>query len=264
MKRKLGIISDCITGENPVSTLDKIKEAGFDCFFTGYTDSETVKALKEKADVLGLEFQFIHAPFRGINSMWLEGDGYKEIYDGMIQAIDSASEFGVPIVICHVSSGWECPEINDLGLSRYDALVEYAKEHNVIIAFENLRKIGNIAYFCDRYENNDNVRFCYDCGHEHGYTKSVQFMDIFCHRAICTHIHDNLGRGWDKIGDPDLHLLPFDGNLDYEKMMRKLDEYDYSGSLMLEVNNGNPKYNVLSTEEFLATCYERIKKISEM
>ena len=64
------------------------------------------------------------------------------------------------------------------------------------------------------------------------------------------------------MGDPDMHVLPFDGNIDYEKMMRKLDEYDYKGSLMLEVFSG--PYPNLSPDEFIKTAFERIKKISLM
>jgi sugar phosphate isomerase/epimerase len=47
-------------------------------------------------------------------------------------------------------------------------------------------------------------------------------------------------------------------------MMRKLDEYGYGGSLMLEVFQNTDEYKRMSHEQFLATCYERIKKISQM
>ena len=87
-------------------------------------------------------------------------------------------------------------------------------------------------------------------------------MDIFRQKLVATHIHDNHGRGDDQIGDPDTHLLPFDGNMDYERMMRKLDEYNFEGALILEVNNSH--HQDMSHEEFLTTCYDRIKKISEM
>lgn len=263
MKRKLGIITDCIAEMNPLDTLDLIKSTGFDSFFTGKIDIDTVRALKKKGDALGLDFEFIHAPFKNINSMWLEGDEYLEIYNKMTTTIDSASACGVPTVIAHLSSGWVAPEINDLGLKRYDSLVEYAQKKNVIIAFENLRKVGNIAYFVDRYKNVANVKFCYDNGHEHCYTKYVSMIDIFRYDIIATHIHDNMGRGREEVGDPDTHLLPFDGNFDYEKMIRKLDEYEYSGSLMLEVFN-HSEYKSMDPKDFISTCYDRIKKISEM
>ena len=90
-------------------------------------------------------------------------------------------------------------------------------------------------------------------------------MDVFTTRVCCTHIHDNHSRPFDdKVNDHDEHLLPFDGTYNYEKMMRKLDEYNYTGSLMLEVTQKNADYKKMSAEEFLATCYERIQKISKM
>ena len=47
--------------------------------------------------------------------------------------------------------------------------------------------------------------------------------------------------------------------------MHKLDEYGYAGSLMLEVfNKRAPEYETMSAEEFLATSYDRLKRISEM
>jgi sugar phosphate isomerase/epimerase len=56
--------------------------------------------------------------------------------------------------------------------------------------------------------------------------------------------------------------MPFEGNLDYQKVIKKLDEYNYTGSLILEVFNG--KYPDMTAEDFLAWAYERLKRISDM
>ena len=265
MNRKLGIMANCLRGISAVDALEKIKAAGFETFFTGNYKDADVAAIKKRADELGLEYEFIHAPFRNINQMWMPGMGYLEVFDYMKESIDSAAKYGIKYVITHVSSGWNAPQVNDLGLSRYDELVIYAREKGVTLAFENLRLLGNLACLVDRYEKLDHVRFCFDCGHEHCYTKTVSMMDVFTTRVCCTHIHDNMGRPLeDKTNDFDVHLLPFDGTYDYEKMMRKLDEYGYAGSLMLEVSQNRADYAKMSPEEFLATCYERIKKISEL
>ena len=267
MKRKLGINTDCVRGLlDEVAALELAHKIGFEAFTTGSIKLADVKALKEKADSLGMEFPFLHSPFGGINNMWLEGDAYRTVYDGIIESIDSASACGVPAVILHVSSGWQAPNVNDLGLSRYDALVEYAAEKGVTIAFENLRMLGNLACLVDRYEKKDNVRFCYDCGHEHCYTKTVSWIDIFTNKIVATHIHDNMSRAFDdKVTDGDTHWLPFDGTFNYHEMMRKLDFYGYSGALVLEVFRGSREdYMKLSAEEFMTTCYDRIKRISIM
>jgi sugar phosphate isomerase/epimerase len=178
------------------------------------------------------------------------------------ESIDTAAACNIPSVITHLSSGWRSPEVNDLGLSRFDALVEYAAEKGVNLAFENLRKIGNLAYIADRYEKISNVGFCYDFGHRHCYTPTIEWADVFRDRMITTHIHDNLGIKEKYEEGTDLHLLPFDGNIDYAKIMRKLNEYNYRGALVLEVGGG--QYPELSPMEFAKTAFERVKRISDM
>lgn len=263
MERKLGIVCDCIIDEPSIITLDRMKDVGFETFFTGLIDIESVSALKNKADKLNLEFEFIHAPFKGINYMWTPGLDYLPIFNGMKESIDSAAECGVKTVITHVSSGWNAPQVCDIGLARYDTLVEYAMRKNVNLAFENLRKLGNLACLMDRYDNIENVTFCYDCGHEHCYTALVPFLDFYGKKLSCTHIHDNHGRDWNNPNaDGDEHLLPFEGTVDYKLMMDKLNKVGYTGSLMLEVFNTN--YSSMSPDEFLRDCYARIKKISKL
>ncbi len=264
MKRKLGINCNCIENLDTLTTLEKIKNAGFDSFFSNeYSPSRALK-LRRRADELGLDYEFIHAPFKGVNSMWLEGDEHLKILSGMKESIDAASDAGVPAVIIHLSSGWKAPEICDLGLARYDALVDYAEKKGVILAFENLRMVGNIAYMRDRYENRASVGFCLDFGHEHAYTKNVSFADIFTDKLLYTHIHDNLGRGDERVGNPDRHMLPFEGTVDYKSIMKKLDKYSYKGSLMLEVFSERAVTKTRSDEEFLKLCYKKLVKISKM
>ncbi|MBR6773486.1 MAG: sugar phosphate isomerase/epimerase [Clostridia bacterium] len=262
MLRKKGIVCDCIAGANPIDTLEIIKEVGFDSFFTGVIEEEKVLEIVNRGKALGLECEFLHAPFTGINEMWKEGDGYLPIYEGMIKTINSASATGVKKVILHLSSGWNAPEITDLGQKRFDEIVTHATEKGVTVAFENLRVVGNVSYFADKYRHNDGVRFCYDCGHEHCYTKYVSFLDIFRERTIATHIHDNFGKSSEWEEKTDLHLLPYDGDIDYRKMMKKLDEYGYEGSLMLEVFNSScPEYAKMTAREFIKSAYERLERI---
>ena len=267
MKRKLGINTDCLRGlTDELTTMALAREIGFESITTDSTERARVCALKERAVSLGMDFPFLHAPFRGINAMWEAGDGYLGIYSGMLEAIDSAASAGVPAVITHVSSGWQAPPVCDTGLSRYDALVDYAEGKGVILAFENLRMVGNLACLVDRYEKRDAVRFCLDFGHEHCYTKTVQWMDIFTNRLYATHIHDNMGRPFDdKVTDRDTHWLPFDGSFNYHEMMAKLNKYGYRGPLMLEVyRTARENYGTLSAEEFMATAYDRIRRISAL
>ena len=265
MERKLGINTDCLRGEtDEITVLTMAHAIGFTAITSGKTTCKEVAELKNKADALGVDFPFLHAPFHGINAMWLPGDDYLPLFRGMTEAIDSAAACGVSAVVTHVSSGWQAPPVCDLGLARYDALVDYAEKKGVILAFENLRMVGNLACLIDRYAARDSVRFCFDCGHEHAYTKTVSWPDIFTDKMVATHIHDNPGRDFhDKVNDFDLHWLPFDGTYNYHAMMQRLNAYGYAGPLVLEVSRGvREDYKQMSDEAFLTTAFDRIKRIS--
>ena len=265
MNRKLGVVANCLTEKTEYDALDLIRSVGFDAVFSESNDPKTVCALREKCDKLGLSLDFLHAPFHGINNYWLPGDDYLELRRGIESSIDSAAAADVPLVVCHVSSGWWPPQICDVGLARFDALVDYANKKGVKIAFENLRKVGNLAAIMERYEKLPEVGFCYDAGHEHCYTRTVHYMDLYADRLLCTHIHDNHGREKDDWGDPDEHLLPFDGNIDYADMMRRLNEAAFAGTLMLEIyDSRRPDYRTMGNEAFLKAAFERISQISKL
>ena len=257
MNRVFGLVCNVAEGTEEVS-LELLKKYGFSNFFSDLYDLESATLLRKKADELGLEYEFIHGPFKGINDMWTSEET-PLIYKELIRSIDTAAAVKVKTVIVHVSSGWNAPKVNDLGLSRYDSLVDYAKEKGVTLAFENLRKLGNLACLMDRYENCDNVAFCYDCGHEHCYTVTVPYAELYGDRFLCTHIHDNFGLPG-KGKDGDLHLMPFDGDIDYKKMMDSLNRIGYKGSLMLEIFCPN----TMTAEEFVKTAYERAERLSKL
>ena len=110
MKRKIGINADCFKAEGYVyndyvySHIKKLRDYGFEHFFIGHLHGSFGK-MRAVAESVGMSFDFIHAPFKGINDMWLEGDAYRSIYSQMKLAIDTAANNAVPMVIIHVSSG---------------------------------------------------------------------------------------------------------------------------------------------------------------
>ncbi len=260
MERKFGIIASCISSQTEKENLQLIKDHGFTSFFSSEKEfgEKYVAELKNQAVKLGLEYEFMHGPFAGINEMWTSKETPKIFYD-FKQAIDSASQSGVKTVVAHVSSSFNPPQINPLGLSRFDDWVEHAEKKGVTLAFENLRRLGNFAYLMDRYEKNESVKYCYDCGHEHCYTIRVPFLTLYGERLACTHLHDNFGRD-DKLSNGgDLHLLPFDGNIDYSRVMNGLKKANYKGNLTLEIFS--EFYPNLSADEFLKSAYERAQKL---
>ena len=266
MNRKLGIVCECVGANSPVQNLNLLKDVGFECFFSDSHKIQDVSAIKNQAVKLGLDYQFIHSPYSPINQMWLEGEGYLETINAVKERLDSAKECAVSGVILHVSSGWAPPPMCELGFERFDQIVEHAVKNNVFLAMENLRRPEYLSALLDRYKNVAQVVFCYDCGHEHCFSPSVPIMDKFGNRVKYTHFHDNFGMCYDK--NCDIHLLPFDGDNDFEKVMSKLDEFNYSGSIMLETfdkPHGHGGYeNPLKGLDFLKEAFKRAKKLNSL
>ncbi|MBR5922251.1 MAG: hypothetical protein IKZ59_00495, partial [Clostridia bacterium] len=83
MERKFGIELECLrnSGLEYGKVLEIIKSAGFDAIFSNQYNTKTVGEIKKKADLLGIDVEFLHAPFRGINNFWCAGDDYLSIKD---------------------------------------------------------------------------------------------------------------------------------------------------------------------------------------
>lgn len=271
MARRLGIFAGSLRGIPQIDALPMLKEAGFNCYDTYSHTIDEVGKLVEAGNAIGMPCESIHAPFMTkdayCNDMWKSGTQYIKMFNYYKQSIDSAAEFKIPSVVIHFMGNLAAPQLCDEGLNRFDKIVEYAVEKNVTIAFENMIRIGSLAYAADRYEKIPNVRFCYDMGHAHcysgyAYAPDIEWMDFLTDRVVTTHIHDNEGFIKDFKGELDFHRLPFDGIMDYQKIMNKMDEYNYRGALVLEVGGG--QYPDLSPMEFAKTAFERVKRIADM
>ena len=271
---KLGIECGGVASMSEAETLSLIKEAGFEAVFSCQYDLKTVDALKNECEKLGLSLDFLHAPYAvnrpfrvHINDFWRSDLTYLPLWDAIRQSIDAAQACGIGTVVEHISGDWTAPPITDTGLSRFDALVSYALERNVRLAFENLRNLGNLAVLLERYESFPQVGFCYDCGHEHCYTGHIPMMTLFGSRCFCTHLHDNFGRDpQHPKRDTDAHLLPFDGTIDYTAVMASLRQSGYTGTLMLEVSyeNRQPIYEALTPRRYFALAYERLSRLAKL
>lgn len=82
-----------------------------------------------------------------------------------------------------------------------------------------------------------------------------------------THIHDNFGQKdphtvtW----DDDLHLLPFEGNIDYESVAERLRKTGYRGSITLEVfKKPNEPQAALTLDEYLSVAHAKAERIAKL
>ena len=249
------------------------KKTGFDAFFTGW--DKNIKKYKALADELGLIYQSVHAPFSNAAKMWESKANAQEAVDELLCCVNDCAEAKVLILIVHPFIGFENTiRVSNHGIENFRIVVEAAKQAGVKIAFENVEGEEYLKALMDAFENYENVGFCWDSGHEMCYNRGKDMLSLYGNRLIATHINDNLGVS-DLNGNifwtDDLHLLPFDGIIDFSNVAARLNKCGYNDILTFELNkrskpnrHENDKYTKLPIEEYVSECYIRACRIAYM
>lgn len=258
--RKIGINMGAMTGLSDEEYAATVRELGFEAVFTGVPSPEKSAVLGALFAKYGLAWETMHAPFGHINDIWLDTEGGRQMYRELITTVDRCHDAGVPVAVVHLSAGVTPPPITDIGRARWTSLVEYAVGKRVRLAFENQRKLANLAYAMETFFDVPEVGFCYDCGHESCFTPGREYMPLFGNRLCCLHIHDN-----DGVYNKDQHLIPFDGKMDFARVTRQIRESGFTGTLMLEVIAKNSdRYGHTDCKTYLAHAAEAAKRLRDM
>jgi L-ribulose-5-phosphate 3-epimerase len=238
-------------------TLDAVKRAGFkNIFIQWYNDKRWDEQKQvDYAKKLGLNIIFAHLGYQNINKIWensSKGDKEAERYK---KDILECSKNGINLVVMHLTSGTVAPNYTEIGLNRIKDIISFAKSLNVRIAFENLKVKGTLEYILENIKD-ENVGICYDAGHCHVHFNDEFNFEPFRNRIFAVHLHDN-----DKSDDQ--HLLPFDGTIDWDNVMKKIAEYGYDGPITLELCY-KKDYLKQSLQEFYDEGYKRATKLAKI
>ena len=243
--------------KNQLEFIKTAKSVGFDTVFSSVPSEIELARIASALAANGMRYETIHAPFDHINDIWIEGERGDAMFAELMTAVTRCAQGNVPITVVHLSSGKNPPPVSDAGRVRYEKLIEYAAQKNVKIAFENQRQLENITWAFRHFSDAAHVGFCYDCGHEGCFTPGIEFVPLFGHKLLCTHIHDN-----DCIQDHDLHIIPFDGKLDFGRVIKRLREASYKGPLTLELHHENShRYDFMQTNALLERAAMGIKRV---
>ena len=231
-------------------------ENGIERTFVNIEHPEFEKAMQALANA-GIVVDNFHAPFKGLNVIWEPGEAGDEMLHKLMAGVDTCVKYGVKLMVGHVSNGRPMPPISPVGLDRYDRLMAYAQEKGVTIAFESHRYLENVAYFMERYSQ---AGFCLDTSHEDAFIPGVRYMPMWGNRLVATHLSDN-----EYVCDCDMHMLPFDGHIDWDKTARELAACGRDVTLMLEIKPENhEKYKDISIKDYYAAAAESIKRFAKM
>ena len=249
------------------------KKVGFDGAFFEWKQGDPIKEWKAVADEIGLEIQSIHAPFNKIDALWREDEGKATIaLEEQLECVHACRDINVPIMVAHTFIGFEDHTPTEIGLKRFEILVDEATKCGVKIAFENTEGEEYLAALMEHFKGNNTVGFCWDTGHEMCYNWSKDMLSLYGDRLIATHINDNLGirdfNGKITYID-DLHLLPFDGIADWDDIAARLDREGFNKIMTFElIRTSKPNrfdnviYDNMPFELWVTEVYKRACKIA--
>lgn len=211
---------------------------------TRYTDE--AKRFREYCDRIGVSIIQTHARY-DFNRV-----GKEEFISEMIKTVEVSKILGADNVVVHADTYYDKEfrfEYNEVLNTIYDIyapMVEAAKKHGIKIAmetlFEDRAPKGKRARFTSYVNELDDivskfgdpiVGICWDFGHARVSHGDEQFEEMrkVGDKIIATHVHDN---HW----SADMHLLPFEGDTDWNDGMKTLKEIGYSGALTFEMVYG--------------------------
>lgn len=238
-----------------VECMERAKNAGFDvidlnlCQICGHKtrlhlDSwqEEVEKIAEAKERLGISFPQCHLPFKSKKVKWETPEDYEYYTKMFYRAIDVAAELKFPWAVVHPdryfnvpgSENWDLDKFIEENHREYDPLVEYALKKGVGIAFENMNRgrfsqAEELVAYIDSYHD-DRIGACWDTGHANMYYKGGDQWEPLHkvgHRLHATHVHDNNAKD-------DLHLLPFEGTIDWPRVVAALKDIQYTGDFVSE------------------------------
>lgn len=241
-----------------IDTIHSIKKAGFKNVFLQWYDKDWEYSQEEQVELcknLDLNIIFAHLGYQNINSIWVEGqegDGLVERYK---KNIKECKDNNIPMVVMHLTSKTNAQRYNEIGLNRLKEIVKYAKDLDIKVAFENTKIKGYLEYVLDNIKD-ENVGICFDAGHCHAHFDDEFDFKFFKDRIFAVHLHDN-----DKTED--LHLMPFDGTIDWKSYIRNLNKSNYDGPITLELCYRYDYLN-MSLDDFYKQGYDIANKLVKM
>ena len=201
--------------------LNLIRQAGYEFVGLDYTDelADTVRYCEK----IGMPIENVHLACNGTSYIWVGGEEAEAMVENYCRQIKTCADLGITAGIAHVTYGPILVPPSEEGLSRYARIVECAEKHNFRLCVENSKATAHLGAVMDRFRG-PNVRFCYDSGHDLGMAWDTEYfyryLPDYGDRLAAVHIHDSI-KGFD------MHMAPFDGAIDWERVAKDLAATQY-------------------------------------
>jgi len=222
--QKLSIYTSATNNFPLEDRIAAIKEVGYDSICLDFSYKQVGEMVWDNqvrlAHKYNLPIENAHLSGSGMNAVWEEGEKGELVTERLIDELKRMAAFGIKVGIVHVTWGRVAPPPpSELALHRYERAVEVAEQLGVTIALENSVFPEPLHYLLETIKS-PNVGFCYDSGHEIGFTPEEDFLAKYGDRLVAMHLHDN-------VYQDDMHALPFTKDINWEEKVAALKKTDY-------------------------------------
>lgn len=239
-----------------------IAEAGFNstALWLGDEEDHVVSGLADRMPVLAREFGLavdnVHAPFVNCDLLWSDAkdeiDIIREEYGSALYFCD---RHDIRRLVIHISGRSAPPAPSDRGMDLLRELTAYAKDHDIVVAIENTRRLDYIDAVLSNIES-PHLGLCYDSSHDALCAQAPgRILEKWGHRLVTTHLSDSYGR-------EDNHFLPGNGTIDWSAIAECFPSETYSGPIMFEVVPKNT--DDIPAAEFLRIAYNEAVRLRGM
>lgn len=194
--------------------------------------SNLLKEYKDLKDRLGI-YYLCHGPREGDpNDM----RGLEEVYlPKIFETLPLMTELGMPLVTLHLwfDSRFVKEEVITFKIGLLRHIIKKATDSEITVCVENLSETA--SHMVTPFTDLPLLNLTLDVGHAQLLSEtntSYGFIERYPERIKHVHLHDN--KGGDSYRD-DLHLLPGEGIVDFEKVFGKLKEMNYDRTITLEL-----------------------------
>lgn len=256
--------------------LDQILAAGFrqiEIFAArqhlDYHDAIQVRDVAQWFKDHGLELYSLHAPLypdfdwgrsggQPVSIAYTERRHRIDSMEEIKRAIEIAEHLPFRYLIQHVGLPDEEYDLRkfDAAFTSLEHLKIFAKERGAKVLLENipneLSTPERLLNFI-QYTRMDDMKFCFDVGHAHmGGGVQAAFRTLK-DRIVSTHVHDNRR-------EKDDHLLPFDGEINWEETVRDFRNANGQFPILFELRNYGPEVSSLTRVREVMEKMEAVKQ----
>ncbi len=193
MKKSINLYcNSCLSSKEKIK---KIKEAGFDEFFTGIsTHNETLNHIEQikYAQSIGLPCTMVHCQCSNLtlHEFWEKSWLGKKVFKDFLKQIRSCKDLTKNFAI-HLNS-YEPFVGSNLGLKRITKLLNVCNKLDINLCVENLNTADSIRYIFSNL-NHPKLKICYDIGHQNFATPEFDIVKEYGEFIEVLHIHENNG-----------------------------------------------------------------------